>query len=212
VLRLDGAWDGKRARRWENPKRCQATAVQETRIRNLTRRREGAKGLGINKGVLECSGKTELGMGRERVDGKIQSGVKPPQSKKEGSGISREDAEVRKGGVRVPQLPKTFCGKEGVLECFGLTELGMGRERDDGKSKAVSSHRSPRNQDPESHAETRRCERVGVESRSCPRRFVAMRGVLECSGLTELWMGSSKSMGKSKAVSSHRSPRNQDPA
>jgi hypothetical protein len=48
---------------------------------------------GINKGVLECSGLTELWMGRERVDGKIQSGVKPPQSKKEGSGISREDAK-----------------------------------------------------------------------------------------------------------------------
>jgi hypothetical protein len=29
--------------------------------------------------------------------------------------------------------------------------------------------------------------------------------------LTELWMVSSASMGKSKAVSSHRSPRNQDP-
>jgi hypothetical protein len=34
VLRLDGALDGNRARRWENPKRCQATAVQETRIRS----------------------------------------------------------------------------------------------------------------------------------------------------------------------------------
>jgi hypothetical protein len=72
-------------------------------------------------------------MGIERVDGKIQSGVKPPQSKKQGSGISRGDAEVRKGGGRVPQLPKTFCGNEGVMECSGLTELGMGRERVDGK-------------------------------------------------------------------------------
>jgi hypothetical protein len=35
-----------------------------------------------NEGVLECSGLTELWMGIERVDGKIQSGVKPPQSKK----------------------------------------------------------------------------------------------------------------------------------
>jgi hypothetical protein len=51
-----------------------------------------------NEGVLECSGLTELGMGIERVDGKIQSGVKPPQSKKPGSGISREDAETRKVG------------------------------------------------------------------------------------------------------------------
>jgi hypothetical protein len=35
-------------------------------------------------------------MGIERDDGKIQSGVKPPQSKKEGSAISREDAKGRK--------------------------------------------------------------------------------------------------------------------
>jgi hypothetical protein len=39
---------------------------------------------------MECFGLTELWMGIERVDGKIQSGVKPPQSKKPGSGISRE--------------------------------------------------------------------------------------------------------------------------
>jgi hypothetical protein len=49
-----------------------------------------------NEGVLECSGLTELWMGIERVDGKIQSGVKPPQSKKQRSGISREDAKKRK--------------------------------------------------------------------------------------------------------------------
>jgi hypothetical protein len=41
-----------------------------------------------NEGVLECSGLTELWMGIERVDGKIQSGVKPPQSKKPGSGLN----------------------------------------------------------------------------------------------------------------------------
>jgi hypothetical protein len=35
-----------------------------------------------HEGVLECSGLTELWIGIERVDGKIQSGVKPPQSKK----------------------------------------------------------------------------------------------------------------------------------
>jgi hypothetical protein len=35
-------------------------------------------------------------MGRERVDGEIQSGVQPPQSKKEGSAIAREDAKKRK--------------------------------------------------------------------------------------------------------------------
>jgi hypothetical protein len=86
-----------------------------------------------NEGVLECSGLTGLWMGIERVDGKIQSGVKPPQSKKEGSGISRGDAETRRVGDRVPQLPKTFCGNEGVLECSGLTELWMGIERVDGK-------------------------------------------------------------------------------
>jgi hypothetical protein len=52
-----------------------------------------------NEGVLECSGLTELWMGIERVDGKIQSGVKPPQSKKPGSGISREGAKKRKKEV-----------------------------------------------------------------------------------------------------------------
>jgi hypothetical protein len=41
-------------------------------------------------------------MARERADGEIQSGVKPPQSKKEGSGISREDAKARRVGDRVP--------------------------------------------------------------------------------------------------------------
>jgi hypothetical protein len=92
----------------ENPKRCQATAVQERRIRNLTRRRGDAEGWDRvpqlpkafwgSEGVLECSGLTELGMGIERVDGKIQSGVKPPQSKKEGSGISRGGAETRRVG------------------------------------------------------------------------------------------------------------------
>jgi hypothetical protein len=41
-----------------------------------------------HEGVLECSGLTELGMGRERVDGKIPSGVKPPQSKNPGSGLN----------------------------------------------------------------------------------------------------------------------------
>jgi hypothetical protein len=86
-----------------------------------------------SEGFLECSGWTELGMGIERVDGEIQSGVQPPQSKKEGSGISREDAKARKVGDRVPQLLKRFCGNEGVLECSGWTELGMGRERVDGK-------------------------------------------------------------------------------
>jgi hypothetical protein len=52
-----------------------------------------------NEGDLECSGLTELWMEIERVDGKIQSGVKPPQSKKEGSAISREGAKQRKKEV-----------------------------------------------------------------------------------------------------------------
>jgi hypothetical protein len=95
------------------------------------------------EGVLECSGLTELWMGMERVDGEIQSGVKPPQSKKPGSGISREDAKARSKGRRrfsvsslaqVVQWPKTFCGNEGVLECTGLTELWMGIERVEGEN------------------------------------------------------------------------------
>jgi hypothetical protein len=43
-----------------------------------------------HEGVLERSGLTELWMGIERVDGEIQSGVKPPQSKKDGSGLNFE--------------------------------------------------------------------------------------------------------------------------
>jgi hypothetical protein len=82
---------------------------------------------------LECFGLTELWMGIERVDGKIQSGVKPPQSKKPGSGTSREGAKARKVGDRVSKLPKTFCCHVGVLECSGWTELWMGIERVDGK-------------------------------------------------------------------------------
>jgi hypothetical protein len=42
----------------------------------------------VNEDVLECSGLTELWMGIERVDGEIQSGVKPPQSKKQGTGLN----------------------------------------------------------------------------------------------------------------------------
>jgi hypothetical protein len=36
--------------------------------------------------------------------------------------------------AHVVQLPKTFCGHEGVMECSGLTELGMGIERVDGEN------------------------------------------------------------------------------
>jgi hypothetical protein len=90
-----------------------------------------------SEGVLECSGLAELGMGIGRGDGKIQSGVKPPQSKKEGCGILRGVAEARRRGglgiAQVPQLPKAFCGHEGVLECSGLAEPGMGIERVEGE-------------------------------------------------------------------------------
>jgi hypothetical protein len=74
----------------------------------------------------------------------------------EGERGSREDAKARKVGDRVPLLPKTICCSEGVMGCYGLAELGMGPSASMGKSKAVSSHRSPRTKDPESHAETRR--------------------------------------------------------
>jgi hypothetical protein len=50
--------------------------------------------------------------------------------------------------AQVVQLPKTFCGHEGVMECSGLTELWMVSSALIEKSKAVSSHRSPRKQDP----------------------------------------------------------------
>jgi hypothetical protein len=53
---LTELWMGRERVEGENPKRCQATAVQERRMRNLTRRREGAKGLGW---VLRWSGLLE---------------------------------------------------------------------------------------------------------------------------------------------------------
>jgi hypothetical protein len=103
-------------------------------------------------------------------------------------------------------LPKRFCGNEGVLECSGWTELGMVSSALIEKSKAVSSHRSPRKKDPESHAKTRRLEgakerkkdgklshakarRVGDRVPQLPKRFCGNEGVLECSGWTELGMG-----------------------
>jgi hypothetical protein len=152
VLRLDGDLDGNRARRWEIQS---GVKPPQSKKSGSGISREGAKARKVGdrvsklpktfcgkEGVLECSGLTELWMGRGRVKGEIQSGVKPPQSKKPGSGISREDAKARSKGRRrfsvsslahVVQLPKTFCGHEGVLECSGLTELWMARERVDGK-------------------------------------------------------------------------------
>jgi hypothetical protein len=118
---------------------------------------------------------------------------------------SREDAKTRKVWDRVPQLPMTFCSNEGVLECSGLTELWIGIERVDGKSKAVSSHRSPRKKDPESHAKARRkgrrrgsslTRRVGDRVPQLPKRFCGHEGVLECSGWTELGMGIERVDGK----------------
>jgi hypothetical protein len=67
-------------------------------IRNLGQVPQLPKAFCGNEGVLECSGLTELWMGIERVDGKIQSGVKPPLSKKQGSAISREGAKARRVG------------------------------------------------------------------------------------------------------------------
>jgi hypothetical protein len=52
-----------------------------------------------SESVLECSGLTELWLGSSAPKGKIQSGVKPPQSKKPESGISREGAKKRKKEV-----------------------------------------------------------------------------------------------------------------
>jgi hypothetical protein len=57
-----------------------------------------------------------------------------------------------------------------------------------GKSKAVSSHRSPRKKDPESHAETRRRERVGDRVPQLPKTICCSEGVMGCSGLAELGM------------------------
>jgi hypothetical protein len=83
--------------------------------------------------------------------------------RQEGKGSHAETR--RRGGAegwdRVPQLPKAFWGHEGVLECSGLAELGMGLSASMGKSKAVSSHRSPRKKHPESHAKARRREGLG---------------------------------------------------
>jgi hypothetical protein len=56
-----------------------------------------------NEGVLDCSGLTELWMGIERVNGKIQGGVKPPQSKKPGSGLN---FLIQISGFRIPPAPK----------------------------------------------------------------------------------------------------------
>jgi hypothetical protein len=59
-----------------------------------------------------------------------------------------------------------------------------------GKSKAVSSHRSPRKKDPQSHAEARRRGGLGIaQVPQLPKMFWGHEGVLECSGLTELGMG-----------------------
>jgi hypothetical protein len=181
---------------------------------------------------LECSGLTELWMGIERVDGKIQSGVKPPQSKKPGSGISREDAKARRKGRRrgssltrrvgdrVPQLPMTFCGHEGVLECSGWTELGMARERVDGEIQ--SGVKPPQSKKPASgiSREAAKARRKGRRRFSVsslahvvqlPKTFCGHEGVLECSGLTEIGLGRIRGFGKAwigaRVIIGIRSPR-----
>jgi hypothetical protein len=53
--------------------------------------------------------------------------------------------------AHVVQLPKTFCCHEGVLDCSGLTELWMGRERVAGQIQSgvklphSKNHGTPRN-------------------------------------------------------------------
>jgi hypothetical protein len=154
VLRLDGALGGNRARRWGKSKAVsshRSPRNQNPESHAKTRRRGG---LGINKGVLECSGLTELGMRWSASIGKIQSGVKPPQSKKQGSGISREDAKVRKGWDRVPQLPKKFCGHEGCLGVLRLDGALDGVERADGEIQ--SGVKPPQSKKPRIRNLTRR--------------------------------------------------------
>jgi hypothetical protein len=115
VLRLDGALDGDRAPmgkskavsshrspRKKDPESDAKTRKGWDRVLQLPMTFCG------HQGDLECSGLTELWMGIERVDGKIQSGVKPPQSKKPGSGISREAAKAR--NKRKKQLSREFPG------------------------------------------------------------------------------------------------------
>jgi hypothetical protein len=113
-------------KRWRNPKRCQATAVQERRIRNLTRR---LGGWGIEfrsyprsfvkmRVSWECSGLTELWMGSSASIGKIQSGIKPPQSKKEGSGRNFwKMITFASSRLRVRRFPLPRCSR---LEAGGM--------------------------------------------------------------------------------------------
>jgi hypothetical protein len=101
-------------------------------------------------------------MGIGRGDGKIQSGVKPPQSKKERSGISREDAKVRRVGDGVLQLPKMFCGSEGVLECSGLAELWMGSSALKGKIQSGVKPPQSKKEGSAISREDAKARRVGV--------------------------------------------------
>jgi hypothetical protein len=53
-----------------------------------------------------------------------------------GRGLTpRREAAKRLGMAQVPQLPRMFCGHEGVLECSGLTELWMGSSASMGNPK-----------------------------------------------------------------------------
>jgi hypothetical protein len=69
--------------------------------------------------------------------------------KAKGQRVSREAAKARKVGDRVSKLLKTFCGNEAIMECSGLTELWMGRERVDGKIQSgVQPPRSKKHNTP----------------------------------------------------------------
>jgi hypothetical protein len=75
--------------------------------------------------------------------------------------------------AHVVQWPKTFCGNDGVLECSGLTELGMARERVDGKNPKRCQATAV--QETRIRNLTRRRGGLGIEFRSYPRRFGAVR-------------------------------------
>jgi hypothetical protein len=72
------------------------------------------------------------------VDGVSREDAKARRRRKKEVSVSREDAKTRRRGglgiAQVVQLPETFCGYEGVLECSGLTELWMGIEHVEGEN------------------------------------------------------------------------------
>jgi hypothetical protein len=117
----------------------------------------------------------------ERVDDKSKavSSHRSPRNKDPES-----HAKARKVGDRVPQLPKTFCGNEGVLECSGLTELWMGEAR----RWQIQSGVQPPQSKKQGSAISREDAKGWGKSSAVTKTFCGHEGVLECSGLTELWM------------------------